>query len=119
MKKLAKIITVVVIALVLCVTTGCEKKKNDNKQSNPIVGTWDLYRNNKSDSDVYYVFNEDYTGSYTIFGSTKQFKYETKDGYVSIKYDTATVPTEYKYSIDNDIINIVDSFGDDTFYKKR
>ena len=45
--------------------------------------------------------------------------YETDGDKISIMYEGNTVPFETTYSIDGDTLNVKDSFGEDTLYKKQ
>ena len=89
--------------------------KNDS--ASPIVGRWKYYVENSSYSiDYIYTFNNDGTGSYEMAGASKSFTYTTDGNKLTITYDSA--PFETEYEINGDILNVKDSFGDDTLYKK-
>ncbi len=111
MKKTLKALAIVAILLLaLFALTGCDKSKN----SNPIVGTWKYEQ-----ADYKYTFNEDGTGDYSFSSTKMEFTYKTEDGKLSITYNGSTAPFESEYSIDGDTLNIKDSLGRDTIYKKQ
>ena len=116
MKKTVKglIILTMLLSTVLFLA-GCESKKNENKAStNPIVGAW------KSDEGEYtYHFNEDGSGYYDVSGTKMEFTYKTENGKIAITYKGNTSPFETDYEIKDNVLNVKDSFGRDTFYKKQ
>ena len=103
-----------VIFVSILVLTGCKKEKD-----NPLVGTWDLYRDDKVDQEVYYTFEKDNKGSYTIYGGTRELTYELKDNVIVITYVGDSKSSETDYSIRDDILTIKDGFGDNITFKKR
>ena len=110
MKKTVKAILIVAMLLSsIMVLAGCGDKKEDAKKedsnkaqsSNPIVGTW-TYE----------------LGGYT--STTKmEITYKTERNMLSIMYKNSTAPLELEYSIDGDTLNVIDSFGNDTLYKRQ
>jgi hypothetical protein len=112
MKKIIKYLVIVFIVSIFF--TGCKKNKD-----NPIVGIWELYQDNQVNGDVYYIFNSNNTGTYTIFDNTKQLTYEIKDKYIVITYQGDSKSNEIEYSIQDDILTIIDGFGEKITYKKR
>lgn len=109
MKKFIKVFS---IALIACIAlTGCGKKS----KKDPIVGKWTY----ESMDSVYYVFKEDGTGSYTFAGATKKFTYKIDKNKISILYDGDTASFDTTFSIDGNKLNVKDSFGSDTIYKKK
>lgn len=78
-----------------------------------IVGDWKY-----EGGDYIYHFKEDGTGTYDISGSTMNFTYTAEDGKLTITYDGSS-PMELQYSIDGDTLNVKDSFGKDTIYKRQ
>ena len=115
MIKVFKIIPWLLVVLLVCISTGCKNKKDIN----PIVGTWELYRDEVIEKEIYYVFNEDKTGSYTLYGNTKELTYEIRDNKISIKYSSDTKDNELEYSISGNILTIKDNFGEDVLYKRK
>lgn len=96
------------IALVLTISilelTGCGNK-------NTIVGKWQ----SKDYSSYVYTFNEDGTGDY----SGTKFTYKTEDNKISITYEGSTAAFESTYEINDNELNIKDSFGEDTIYTRK
>ena len=109
MKRFLKVFSIVFIA---CITlTGCGKKE----KKDPIVGKWEY----ESMSSIYYVFKEDGTGSYTFGGATKKFTYKIDGNKISILYDGDTNSFDTTFEINDKDLNVKDSFGNDTIYKKK
>ncbi len=97
--------TIVVIALLLLIITGCGKNK--------IVGKW------KADGysvDYYYIFNDDNTCAYEMTGAKMECTYETNENKVTILYKGNTIANTYEYIIEGDILLIKDSFGNNVKY---
>ena len=97
----------------LCALTACGSKKADEggAEAASIVGEWKL-------DPFAYTFNEDGSGQYDAAGTVMKFTYETDGDKLSILYDGNTAPFETTYSISGDELNVKDSSGNDTIYKK-
>lgn len=82
-----------------------------------LVGSWDYAEL----SGIVYTFNADGTGTYDMFGEVMDFTYEADGSVLKIMYIDADVdaPMELEYEIDGDTLNIKDSFGNDTVYKRK
>ena len=104
MKKFKNILAVVVLFAVVTILVGCGAKKG-------LVGTWQ----SKDYSSYVYTFNEDGTGEYIGM----KFTYKTEGNKISIQYENSTVPFESTYEIKDNELNIKDSFGKDTIYKRK
>ena len=66
-----------------------------------------------------YTFNEDGTGKYELRTTSMEFTYEIKDGNkLAITYTGSTAAFESTFEINGDTLNIKDSLGRDTIYKK-
>lgn len=110
LKNTIKIVSLISILLIsVLILTGCENKEG----SNSIVGSWKYATGNYT-----YTFNEDGTGNYDTGGTKMEFTYTVEDGKLSILYTGNTAPFETEYSIDGDTLNVVDSLGNDTLYKR-
>lgn len=117
MKKTVKALLVLAMLLSsLMFFAGCDNKKDEAKKEdkNTIVGSWKYEK-----GDYTYTFNEDGTGVYLISSTKMEFTYTTDGNKISILYKGNTAAFETEYSIDGDILNIKDSFGKDTFYKRQ
>ena len=82
-----------------------------------LVGSWDYAEL----SGMVYTFNADGSGSYDMFGEVMKFTYEADDTVLKITYTDEGVdePMELEYKIDGDTLNVKDSFGNDTLYKRK
>ena len=108
-KKFIGCLVVVFLCLVL---VGCSK----NNKKNSIIGKW---KNDSFGYDFVYTFNEDGTGKYDAAGTIMKFTYTLKGNKLSIKYTGDNMASfDTKYSVDGDTLNVVDSLGEDTLYKK-
>lgn len=121
MKKKIFIIGLISALLIsLIVLTGCEKTKQSDKESeqssgNSIIGSW---KNDDLGADYIYTFNDDGTGNYNAAGTIMEFTYTLVGDKISILYKEDTVSFDTEYKIDGDSLNIIDSIGSDTIYKK-
>ena len=111
MKKYLKIVAVVLIGVLFL--AGCKKGAKDS-----IVGSWKY-----ESADYTYTFKEDGTGTYNALGTIMEFTYtidETgEEKKISILYKGNTAPFETTFTIKDKELNIKDSFGKDTIYKKQ
>ncbi len=84
---------------------------------NGLVGSWDFAEL----SGMVYTFNADGTGSYDMFGEVMNFTYEADGSTLKITFtdEGVDVPTELAYTIDGDSLNVKDSLGNDTIYKRK
>ena len=103
------VLIVVAIVVVLIVNGNKGTTKADT-----IIGTWKY-----ESADYAYTFNEDGTGKYEAMGTTMEFTYTTEGNKLSITYTGNTSPFETEYSIDGNKLNVKDSFGQDTIYKRQ
>ena len=79
----------------------------------PLFGKW------SDESDKYiYEFKENGEGLYDANGKKMKFTYELKKNKISFLYEGKNSPTELEYEIKGDTLNIKDSFGNDTIYKR-
>ena len=83
---------------------------------NGLVGSWDF----AALSGMVYTFNADGTGSYDMFGEVMNFTYEADGSTLKLTFtdEDVDVPTELAYTIDGDTLNVKDSLGNDTIYKR-
>ena len=107
----------VVIMALAFVSCGNSGNNGGNDKAKGIVGNW--YYND----DTFYTFNEDGTGSYTVYGNVYgNFTYTEGDGKLILNYESATVPTTFNYKLDGKTLTILageDNWGSDTEYKKK
>lgn len=98
----------------LIIMTGCGKSEG-------LVGTWNYYDevSKSTKGDIYYKFKDGNKGSYTFYGDEKEFTYEDKGNKVTISYKNTTVPNEYEYRIEDDMLIIQDDLGSEVKYKRK
>ena len=108
MKKNFKALLLIFLFVATIALVGCGAKKEG------LVGTW-VYEG----GSYTYVFNEDGTGSYEAFGGKLEFTYTTEGEKLSILYTGNTAPFETTYTIDGNTLNVRDSAGKDTIYKRK
>ena len=93
-------------------TDAVTETEATTSSDNGLVGSWDY----SELSGMVYNFNADGTGTYDIFDEVLEFTYEA-DGStlkIALSDDDVDVPTELKYEIDGDILNLKDSAGNDS-----
>ena len=117
---LKRIIAIGAVLTVLVFAVSCAKNGNGGNnggdtKSDSIVGTWEY------ESGGYtYNFKEDGTGTYDLGnGTVMEFTYTAEAGKLSITYTGNTSPMELDYVLDGDTLNVKDSFGSDTIYKRK
>ena len=107
MRNIKKIALVLVMLFSVVFITGCNK-------SDSIVGKWEY------DGGGYvYTFNSDGTGSYSYGSASMDFTYEDKGTEVSILYTGNTMASSYQYKIEDNVLIIKDSIGNDVKYKRK
>ena len=115
--KIIGIICGAVVAVAAAVGITVAVINNNNGDTPAIVGKWKYYDKDSSYSlDFVYTFNKDGTGSYSMSGASMPFTYVTDGNKITITYDSG--PFETEYEINGDILNVKDSGGSDTLYKK-
>lgn len=90
------------------------------EMTNPVIdtlleGSW---KNDEFGFDCVYTFNADGTGTYEVADSVTHFTYQTQDGHISILNDGDDISFDTMYSINDNVLNVLDSNGDDTLYQK-
>lgn len=114
MKKTLKLIVLAILLITTVVMlTACGDKDSKEDEEVTLIGSW-KYKG----TDYTYTFNEDGTGDYSAAGNKMEFTYETDGDKISILYEGNTVPFESTYEIKGKKLNIIDSFGEDTIYKR-
>jgi len=84
------------------------------KEAETIYGSWECI----DYAGAIYTFNEDGTGSYTFAGASMDFEYTDDGNAVTILYPGNTVPSTYKYTVEDDKLNIEDSVESIVVYEK-
>lgn len=104
-KKVLNVIAIAAILMLsLVILTGC------GAAAKTIVGDWEY---SKGSSFVYH-FNEDGTGTYM---GTMKLTYTENNGAITITYtDTGST---LQGTWEGDTLNVKDSFGSDTIYKRK
>lgn len=116
-KKIVSVLCIVVIAIATLTLTGCGKKEEKSEDKATLVGTWEYTRGNGS--TYAYIFKDDNTGAYSVYGSEMPFTYEDDGEKVTILYNGNTISNTFEYRIEGDKLIIKDSFGDDVEYTKK
>jgi len=92
-------------------TNGAEQFEtavNTEKKSNgELIGIWV----GETDTECYYSFNSDSTGSYTLGTDIKTFTYTDNGDTVTIVFDGNSKEHVYKYEIDGNSLLIEDDYG--------
>lgn len=101
-----------ILLLVITLLVGCNN-------SNSIIGTWVYVQNDTTNENIYYLFNKNNTGEYNYSGEIKKFEYEDRGTKIIINYENSSTSNEFDYSIENNILNINDSFGKSVTYKRK
>lgn len=107
MKKGFRLFSAVFVLLIaVFFMAGCGKS-----DKNSIVGKW-------AHGSFVYTFNKDKTCQYDAAGTIMKCTYEIDGDKISILYKGDSTPFETTFSIDGDTLNVKDSFGSDTLYKR-
>ena len=116
-KIIAAVCSVAVIAIIAIVIVVVVI---NNKGGNGIVGKW-KYSGSEFSSlgvDFVYTFNADGTGDYDMSGTKMSFTYIIDGDKLTINYNSSSAPFETEYEIKDNVLNVKDSGGNDTFYKR-
>ena len=92
-----------------------ESSAAQTTDASKLVGKW---KYDEYGITAVYEFKEDGTGSYDFVGTKMNFKYTAENGKLGLSY-TGYDKTEFDYEINGDTLNVKDSFGNDTLYKKQ
>ena len=104
---------------------GCSKSGNNHSDvseqsavesvSDSLEGMWQ----SEQLSDYIYTFRADGTGQYDMAGKVLALEYTTDEGKITLSFlEEGYTPVTLEYILDGDRLNIKDSFGKDTFYKR-
>lgn len=88
--------------------------------SDSIVGEWKYVDSALGDvgTDFIYTFNADGSGNYNAGGTDMPFTYTTEGNQIAITYTSSGGTFESEYEIKDNVLNIKDSGGNDTLYKR-
>lgn len=78
-----------------------------------IVGSWEY-----ESGGFVYTFNDNGTGTYDVAGNVMNFTYETDGTKLKITYEGSPA-MELEYELNGDTLNVKDSTGNDTIYKRK
>ena len=118
-KVILSTIAVVVMALtfVSCGNSGDNGGNKGGDKAQGIVGSW-YYNDN-----TFYTFNEDGSGSYTVYGTLfGNFTYTENNGKLTLNYEGFTDPTVFNYKVEDKTLTILTgegNIGSDTEYKRK
>ena len=118
----AKKIFIFLLVVVLVFALGaCGDKKLPSQSSSDsvesselLVGEWTYETGGYT-----YNFKADGSGTYKAGETLMEFTYEAGDGILEITYNGVGTPTKLEYSLNGETLNVKDSFGSDTIYKKK
>ena len=83
-----------------------------------ILGQW----SSQTLADAIYTFKDDGTGTYLINGETMPLTFSTEKGKITVRFLSEGFadanPMVLNYTIENNVLNIIDSHGTDTLYDK-
>ncbi len=91
---------------------GCLAACGNNNDT--VIGTWEYEYGGFT-----YIFKDDRTGSYDFAGTSMEFTYTVEEGKLSFLYTGNAEPLVLDYELDGDTLNVIDSFGSDTIYKRK
>lgn len=107
-------VTGIVVVIINNNNSSSSETRDENTPA--IVGKWKYYDKDFGSMDFIYTFNKDGTGNYSMAGTPMPFTYTIDGNNLTITYDSG--PFETEYEINGDILNVKDSGGNDTLYKK-
>lgn len=91
-------------------TTAAAKAEASNSD---LVGSWEY-----ESGGFVYTFNDNGTGTYDISGNVMKFTYTADDTKLTITYEGSPA-MELNYELNGDTLNVKDSAGNDTIYKRK
>ena len=101
-------------AVTEAVTDATTEAAKADASDSDIVGSWEY-----EGGGFTYTFNDDGTGVYDLVGSQMKFTYTAENGVLAITYEGADAPIELEYELSGDTLNVKDSMGSDTIYKRK
>lgn len=122
-KSTPAIITALLVMICLCSCTvfekGAESSSGSSESSSggeaSLVGTWQY----EDRADITYTFKSNGTGAYSYDGQDTKYSYHAENSVLTITYTDNGIVSKFKYTIDGDKLNIIDSFGKDNFYYRQ
>lgn len=90
-------------------TTAAKAASTDSD----IVGSWEY-----EGGSFTYTFNDNGTGTYDISGNVMNFTYSADGTKLTITYE-GSAAMELSYELNGDTLNVKDSTGSDTIYKRK
>ena len=91
-----------------------QQTPDSDNPANLLLGEW-IYET----GGYTYEFKADGSGTYNVGDTVMKFTYEVDGSTLSLTYEGVTTPTDLEYSVEGKTLNIKDSFGSDTIYKKK
>ena len=115
-KPTPAIITALLVMICLCSCTVFEKGAESSSGGEAsLVGTWQY----EDRADITYTFKANGTGAYSYNGQDTRYSYHAENSVLTITYTDNGIVSKFKYTIDGDKLNIIDSFGKDNFYYRQ
>lgn len=120
MKRILRPLAIVIVMALCFVFTACHNNDDDNEESSVVsvvsdslTGQWQSERK----PDYIYTFNGDGTGQYKMAGIDYDMTYSIENGQITIALQAeGYLPLTLDYFLEEDRLNIRDSYGKDTFY---
>ena len=105
------LLTICFCAVMTLFLVGCGKKG--------LIGDWVYFNGSSTQSNIYYTFKDEKNGSYTFYGSARNFTYTDDGTKLTILYDGDTAAFETTFKIEDDKLTIKDSLGNDVVYTRK
>ena len=110
-RKIIKAIIAILIMLTIVITiTGCGKKKEEEKTTNKLVGTW---------VDEEETFTYEYKEDGTALMNGKEATYSIEGDTLTIKYNDSTKLYKYKYTLTDTSLTLENEDGNKYVYVKK
>ncbi len=95
-------------------SSNSSNSSSSSSSSKDLVGSWEY-----TTGGYTYTFKDDGTGTYDVGGKAMNFTYKTDGDKLSITYEGSTAPFETTYSVKGNELDVKDSLGSSTIYKKK
>ena len=97
--------------------TNKEVLNINNKDNNPIIGTWYLYLDNEKDDKIYFDFKDDGTCIYYVDGAIMNMTYKIEGSSLFMQATGIGRVKENSFAINGRILTINDGTADNYFIR--